>query len=255
MIYALFGEHEFKEHVGYVLNERGHICDEENPEFVFSIGGDGTILKAIKKYIKDVEGIKFVGINLGRLGFYTSYEKKEFEEALEQIENNKYQLAHYNLLEYLLKSHNLYKSGFGLNEITIINPIHTQIIDVYINDKHFETFRGTGFLAATPTGSTAYNKSLGGSVIDPNICALQLTEIASINNRVYKTLGSPLVLSQETIVKLKSNFANAYVTVDGMYEHFTNLDEIIIRLSSRKANFVIKEETDFWDCVKKSFLE
>ncbi|HEY8444979.1 MAG TPA: NAD(+) kinase, partial [Bacilli bacterium] len=166
-----------------------------------------------------------------------------------------YQLAHYNLLEYLLKSHNLYKSGFGLNEITIINPIHTQIIDVFINDKHFETFRGTGFLAATPTGSTAYNKSLGGSVIDPNICALQLTEIASINNRVYKTLGSPLVLSQEAIVKLKSNFTNAYVTVDGMYEHFTNLDEIIIRLSSRKANFVIKEETDFWDRVKKSFLE
>lgn len=255
MIYAVYGEHEFKEVVAKKLAAKGHLRNDENPEFVFSIGGDGTILRAIKKYIKLVEKIKFVGINLGRLGFYTSYEEKEFDHALSTIESNQYEVASYNLLEYLLKSKNSCKSGFGLNEIAIIDPIHTQIIDVFINNKHFETFRGTGFLASTPTGSTAYNKSLGGSVIDPNICALQLTEIASINNRVYKTLGSPLVLSKDTIIKLKSDYKNAYVTVDGMYVHFQNLEEIIVRLSSRTAQFIIKHDSDFWDRVKKSFLE
>ena len=254
MIYGLFGEHEFTKEVNEILEKRGHIRDDENPEFVFSIGGDGTILKAIKKYQKQVENIKFIGINLGKLGFYTSFEKKELEDAITLVESGQYELAKYNLLEYLLKSKNLYKSGFGLNEIAIINPVHTQIIDVYINDKHFETFRGTGFLASTPTGSTAYNKSLGGSVIDPNICALQLTEIASINNRVYKTLGSPLVLSQKTLIKLKSDFRNTYITVDGMYEHFNNIDEIIIRLSTRTDQFIVNHETDFWDRVKRSFL-
>lgn len=255
MIYTIYGEHQCKEDLNDKLIERGHVCNDENPQYVFSIGGDGTILSAIEKYMKIIDNIFFVGINLGRLGFYTDFEKKEIDDAISLIENNEYKIAEYNLLEYLLRSKEIYKSGFGLNEITIINPVHTQIIDVLIEEKHFETFRGTGFLAATPTGSTAYNKALGGSVIDPNICALQLTEIASINNRVYKTLGSSLVLAQDTIVKLKSDFTKTYIAIDGMLDDFPNVDEIIVRLSTRKAKFVIKEKTDFWDRVKKSFLE
>ena len=108
-----------------------------------------------------------------------------------------------------------------MNEVAITNPIHTQIIDIYINDKLFETFRGTGFLISPPTGSTAYNKSVGGSVIDPNIRAIQLTEIAPINNRVYKVLQSPLILSDYAKLKMsvkESDFN--YIAVDGKYLEF-----------------------------------
>jgi len=255
MIYAIYGEHQCKEELNNKLLERGHVRDDDNPQYVFSIGGDGTILRAIQKYMKNIENVYFVGVNLGRLGFYTDFEQKEIDSAITLIEKSEYKVAEYNLIEYLLRSKDIYKSGFGLNEITIINPVHTQIIEVLIDDKHFETFRGTGFLLATPTGSTAYNKALGGSVIDPNICALQLTEIASINNRVYKTLGSSLVLAQDTIVKLKSDFTQTYIAIDGMLDDFPNVDEVIVRLSTRKARFIIKEKIDFWDRVKKSFLE
>lgn len=58
--------------------------------------------------------------------------------------------------------------------------------DVCLNDVLFESFRGDGLSVSTPTGSTAYNKSLGGAVLHPTIEALQLTEIASLNNRVYR---------------------------------------------------------------------
>jgi NAD+ kinase len=255
MRYTIFGQNSYRDELSLKLDSAGHTLDDENPDFIFSIGGDGTVLRAIHKYIKIIETVKFIGINLGRLGFYTDFEEKEIDLILSLIDSNQYQTANYNLLEYLLKNDGMCKAGFGLNEISIINPIHTQIIDVFIDDKHFETFRGTGFIASTPTGSTAYNKSLGGSVIDPKIKALQLTEVASINNRVYKTLSSPLVLSNETLIRLQSDFQNASITIDGIFEDFKDINEILVRLSTRMVSFVIKHETDFWDRVKKSFLE
>lgn len=67
--------------------------------------------------------------------------------------------------------------------------------DVFIKDELFERFRGDGLSISTPTGSTAYNKSIGGAVLHPSINAFQLTEIASLNNRVFRTLGSPIVIA------------------------------------------------------------
>lgn len=255
MRFTIYGEHAYKLTLADKLLKRGFVRDDENPQYCFSIGGDGTILRAIHKYIKLIETMEFIGINFGRLGFYTDFDDSEMDEVIEMIESKKYDVARCYMIEYLLRSNAIYKSGFGLNELAIINPIHTQIIDVYLNEKHFETFRGTGFIASTPTGSTAYNKSLGGSVIDPNIQAMQLTEVASINNRVYKTISSPLVLSNHTMVKLKSDFKGASITVDGLHEEFKDVEEIVIRLSEKNVRFIVKKETDFWDRVKKSFLE
>lgn len=68
------------------------------------------------------------------------------------------------------------------------------MIQIDINDVTFEMFRGDGLCISTPSGSTAYNKSLGGAMVHPSIEALQIAEIASINNRVFRTMGSPLLL-------------------------------------------------------------
>lgn len=255
MRYSILGDPIHHHLVHNTLQQKGHIYDESNPEFVFSIGGDGTILRTVRQYIEKTENIIFVGINLGRLGFYTDFDESEIDRAIEIIETKKYELASFHLLEYQLKNDKECMCGYALNEVAIINPIHTQIIDVYINNKHFETFRGTGFIVSTPSGSTAYSKSLGGSVIDPHIEALQLTEVASINNRVYKTLSSPIVVSSQTTITLKSDFANGYATVDGVYDPFNAFNEIIIKLSPKTARFVLNQQSDFWDRVKKSFLE
>lgn len=254
MKYGIVGSVKEKSNLETMLNFRGHIRDDYNPQFVFSIGGDGTILRTIHKYIKIIDKIYIIGINFGKLGFYTDFDEGDLEKVVAMIESKNFHCNEYHLLEYLLKSKIGYKKGYGLNEVAIINPIHTQIIDVYIDDLHFETFRGTGLIISTPTGSTAYNKSLGGSVIDPNIKAMQLTEIAPINNRVYKALSSPLVLSNDTIITLKSDFANASFTYDGIYDDYKDVEEAIIRLSDIKVKFITGEKTNFWDRVKRSFF-
>lgn len=255
MRYAISQSCYIKKHFENLLQEKGFIRDDDNPEIVFSIGGDGTILRTIHKYIKIIDQIYIVGINYGKLGFYTDFSDKDIPTLIDMLSENNFKCHEYHLLEYLLKSNNVFKKGYGLNEVAIINPIHTQIIDVYIDDLHFETFRGTGLIISTPTGSTAYNKSIGGSVIDPRIQAMQLTEIAPINNRVYKALQSPIVLSNQSIIKLKSDFANASFTFDGIYDDFKDVEEAIIRLSDIKVKFISGNKTNFWDRVKTSFLE
>ena len=85
----------------------------------------------------------------------------------------------------------------ALNEATIKRSDRTMVADLTINGVDFERFRGDGITVSTPTGSTAYNKSLGGAVLHPTIEALQIAEIASLNNRVYRTLGSSVIVPKK----------------------------------------------------------
>ena len=205
-----------------------------------------------KSWIK----VKLIGINTGRLGFFNDFNIEELEYIFEILKNGDYEVDRYQLLEYLLDNGEETLHGYAVNEIAVTNPIHTQIIDIFINDKLFETFRGTGFLISPPTGSTAYNKSLGGSVIDPNVKAIQLTEIAPINNRVYKVLSSPLVLSEKAKLRLNVKESDHnYIAVDGKYLEFKQLKNIYAKLSDKTVSFIMKKNTDFFDRVRRAFLE
>lgn len=91
-----------------------------------------------------------------------------------------------------------------LNEFSLRSSIiKTFVVDVHVDDLYFETFRGDGLVVSTPTGSTAYNKSLHGAVVDPLIPCFQVSELASLNNNTYRTLGSPFILNHERTLTLK----------------------------------------------------
>jgi NAD+ kinase len=248
MKYALFGKHE-----PLAINLQR---DDENPDVVFSFGGDGTMLSSIHRYIDQLETVKFIGVNTGRLGFFTDFDKDELPMICEMLKNNEFEINQFHILEYTLINEQTTFKGYAVNELAIINPVHTQNIDVYINDEQFETFRGTGLLVSPPTGSTAYNKSLGGSVIDPNIKAIQLTEIAPINNRVFKSLASPLVLSEQSKIELiMLPNQTPVVSADGFLLDFKDLHKVTMKLSSRTVSFIVKPNTDFFHRVKRSFIK
>ncbi len=88
------------------------------------------------------------------------------------------------------------------------------VVDVNLRGKHFERFRGDGLCVSTPSGSTAYNKALGGALIHPSLEAMQITEIASINNRVFRTVGSPLVLPRDHTLTSRVNHDTIIITID-----------------------------------------
>lgn len=237
------------------LRKRHVVIDNENPDIVVSVGGDGTLLGAFQHYVDQIEHIRFVGLHTGHLGFYTDWLTSGLDELIDSLAKDNGQKVTYPLLEMTV----VYDSGehykfLALNEVAIKQPIGTLVADIYLGDQLFERFRGDGIAVATPTGSTAYNKANGGAVLHPNIPAIQMSEIASINNRVFRTLGSPLVVpeGQEIIMKPKSD--HFLVMYDQSDIKVKNITELRFRVADKKVHFAAYRHVDFWQRVHRAFI-
>ena len=225
--------------------------DEKNPNYVITLGGDGTILRAFHKY---PDAIIFA-VHVGHLGFYTNYRIDEIDSVIDAINNHKYKVSALNLLNVSFKDKDEDKVVTALNEITITSVTKTLILDVFIDNNYLERFRGTGVCVCTPTGSTAYNKSLHGAVIDFNIDAIELTEIAGINSNSYRTLASPLVLSKERVIKLiniKNN--DAYLTVDNTSYKLASGELVEVKMSQKVLKMAFTNREGFIKRLNRTFL-
>jgi len=246
-----------------ILREAQIIVDEKNPEIVISIGGDGTLLAAFHKYEKQLAQVMFVGIHTGHLGFYTDWRDFELAEFIQALQDKKAktQSIDYPLLEVYLECGSAIKNEkkrfLALNESTIRRHSRTLVGDIYIGDEFFESFRGDGLSISTPTGSTAYNKSIGGAVIHPSINALQLTEIASLNNRIFRTLGSPMVIASHEWIKInltESDGDDYLLTVDQEMINSSDIKSLIFRIAPERVKFKSFCHLHFWERVRESFI-
>lgn len=247
---------ELKELATNYLQDFGLILDENEPDIVISIGGDGTLLHAFHNHINRLDRVAFVGIHTGHLGFYADWKPSELEKLVLCIAKNQYRVVEYPLLEVTVcNSQSEISTYLALNEATIKSPSVTLVMDVYLNDRHFERFRGDGLCISTPSGSTAYNKALGGAIIHPTLHAIQLTEMASINNRVFRTIGSPLVLPAHHTCKLKPVKHQMFtMTVDHLQLDHTELDHVVFKVAKEKVRFARFRPFPFWERVHDSFI-
>jgi NAD+ kinase len=229
--------------------------DENNPDVVLSVGGDGTLLSAFHKYEKQLDKVQFVGIHIGHLGFYTDWREFEMEELVRALKEKSTHSVSYPLLDVTVEHEKEEKHFLALNESTIRRESKTLVGDVYINDEFFESFRGDGLSVSTPTGSTAHNKSIGGAVIHPSINAIQLTEIASLNNRIFRTLGSPIVIGIHEWIRIQLSLCDDYmITVDREMVTYGNARAVNFKIAKERIHFVSYRHLHFWDRVKESFI-
>lgn len=241
--------------------ERGLIHDNQEPEIVVSIGGDGTMLQAFQQYKHRLDSLGFVGIHTGHLGFYADWKAEEIKELVEAMCEQHDEEAHPRRVEYpLIELTITYENGeeethIALNEFTIKSIDTTIVAQIDINDELFEMFRGDGICISTPSGSTAYNKSLGGAMIHPTIAAIQLAEIASINNRVFRTLGSPIVLPKHHHFDIYSRKKQRLLlTIDHVNRPIENLHAVRCRVADQNVSFVRYRPFPFWNRVREAFL-
>ncbi|MFR5747425.1 MAG: NAD kinase [Thomasclavelia spiroformis] len=207
--------------------------NQENPDLVISVGGDGTMLLSVHQYLN--QNVNFVGVHTGTLGFFTDFQKDEVMELVEAIKSECYHLMPRNLLEVKVKHGKKEDTYFALNEMRIDYGYTTQVIDVYINDELLEVFRGNGLCVSTPSGSTAYNKSIGGAVIYPGTPLMQLTEVAGIQHNAYRSLGSSLILDASNVVKLVGhNFEQVYLGIDHLSNRIEDVESIEIKIAKRQ---------------------
>lgn len=226
-----------------------YIIDEKSPEIVFCLGGDGTFLDAVSKF-----GIKplYIPINFGSLGFYCSWSECDLDSLLDDYKSRN--ILNAAMIEVELVYPNDTKKFSCLNETTIINNINTQILEIAINDEQLEHFRGTGVCISTPTGSTAYNKSLGGSIISNNKKLYQLTHIAPINNVIYRSVENSIVLDQSEILSFEGNFESTHVSIDRNTYPLKEVIEIKVKLSDKSIAILVQKDNNFYKRVKKAFI-
>ncbi|WP_232697722.1 NAD kinase [Brevibacillus daliensis] len=226
---------------------------DEKPDMVFSIGGDGTMLEAVHQY-----GFEpfYVGIHTGHLGFYADWHPDELDDLVEALVNNEPVLAEYPIVSCHIRT----KDGqsiekWTLNEVVIRNAtLSSLVVSVCINDAEFENFRGDGLIISSPSGSTAYNKAVDGALLHPSIEAIQVAEIASINNMSYRTINSALVLPKHHHVDLKISNPQIMLGLDREHAVWENVDSITCRVGANKIKFARYKKLTFWGRVRKAFI-
>ena len=231
--------------------------DEAEPDLVISVGGDGTLLEAFHRYCHRLNETAFIGVHTGHLGFYADWVPSEVEKLVIEIAKTPFQVIEYPLLEIIIrpKEYDQEHRYLALNESSVKTAEGSVVLDVEIKGEHFETFRGDGLCISTPSGSTAYNKALGGAIIHPSIEAIQITEMASINNRVFRTVGSPLILPKHHTAVLKpKNDRSFLITIDHLTMSFNKVHSIQCRVATERVRFARFRPFPFWKRVHDSFI-
>ena len=237
------------------LNAAGHIFDSKKPDLLIFVGGDGTFLRAIQAYLHLLDSIIFVGIHTGTLGFFCEFHDDQIDDLINSIPTIKNTSAAYALIELTLIGANKH-SFYAVNEVRVENPFHTFVTEVYIDNQTLQTFRGTGLIVASTLGSSAYNKSLGGALVDVTNPTLQLTEMATIQNNAYRSLGSSLVLDAKRTISFKGDFKKAIFGYDYLLANIDgNIHEVTVCLSDKTFKLYHQKQTPFFDTLKKTFVK
>ncbi|GGP14453.1 MULTISPECIES: NAD kinase [Oceanobacillus] len=240
------------------LESYGLEYDKEEPDLAISVGGDGTFLEAFHRYTHRLKETAFIGVHTGHLGFYTDWTQEEVEKLLVEIARTPFQTVEYPLMEVIIRDDLGKKEDrhLALNEAMIKTADGSSVVlDVELKGEHFETFRGDGICISTPSGSTAYNKALGGAIIHPSLEAIQITENASINNRVFRTIGSPLVLPKHHTCFLKPMVDNSFlIQIDHFTKNYHEVKSIQCRVAKDKIRFARFRQFPFWHRVRDSFV-
>ncbi len=213
-------------------------------DFLFSIGGDGTLLRSIT-YVKNTE-VPILGINAGKLGFLTGLQKESITEGLKYFFEKKYKLVKRSLLEVeLSQSHKSFdKFNYALNEVTINRKNSTSMlsIETKIDTKYLTTFWADGLIIATPTGSTGYSLSSGGPILSPETKNLILNPISPHNINIR-----PLILPENSNIKIKvtGKGKNHLLSLDSRIFSVPNQTEITLKKASFSIFTVELENDDF----------
>ncbi|KRM95018.1 NAD kinase [Loigolactobacillus rennini] len=240
------------------LKQNGFSVVEKNPDIVITVGGDGTLLSAFHHYADALDHIRFVGVHTGHLGFYTDWRDYELDELVDSLRHDNRTQVTYPLLDVSVQYVGAAQAThyLALNEATLKCISATLVADIYIHDELFESFRGDGLCISTPTGSTAYNKSIGGAVLHPSLEAIQLAEIASINNRVFRTLSAPIVISPNEWIDIypEAKAAEYLMTVDRAVPKRRPIKSIRYRIADQRIAFAGNRHMHFWNRVEDAFI-
>lgn len=226
---------------------------DEGFDLFFSIGGDGTTLRAVT-FVRDLN-IPIVAINTGRLGFMATLQKENIIDGLAQILEGNYVISKRSLLSAKTDSpaENIAAFNIALNEVTVNRKDTTSMIEIYteIDGYHITSYWADGLIVSTPTGSTGYSLSCGGPVINPATKSLVITPIAPHNLN-----ARPLVVPDSSTITLKvSTRSESFLTsLDSRIVALPNQTKIEIKKADFSISLVQLTKHSFFSTLRKKLL-
>jgi NAD+ kinase len=216
-------------------------------DFFITLGGDGTILSAVT-HIRN-SGVPIVGINLGRLGFLASIEKKRIREALQLLKRGIYRIDERSML-YLESNLPIFgEIRFALNDCTLLKRDTSSMITIhtFINGSYLNSYWADGIIIATPTGSTGYSLSCGGPIIFPNSGNFVITPVAPHNLNVR-----PIVISDNSVItfEIEGRAENFLCTLDSRFEAITSAHQLAVRKNDFSVRLVQLQDVGFMQTIR-----
>lgn len=208
-------------------------------DFVFVIGGDGTLLKTARFYAKEFTPV--FGINLGRLGFLSQTKESELEKSVEQILGGQYKIED----RLMLISND---SAMALNDFVIKGASTSRTSRFYlsINGKFVCDYLADGLIVSTPTGSTAYGLSAGGPVLSPHLEAIAIIPICP-----HTLTARPLVIpaDEKIVISTCDACTNFIVVADGQ-DAYSVSSKIEIERAKYNAKLALLNDNEFYSVLR-----
>jgi NAD+ kinase len=242
---VLKDEIEFSENIA-IFTEKDIL--KGKADFLFSFGGDGTLLDTIT--LVRESGIPVMGVNLGRMGFLSSISKNDILPAIDSIVQGNYTLDSRELLLLETRENLFGELNFALNELTINKKDSSSmiLIRVFVDDQFLHAYWADGLIVATPTGSTAYSLSCNGPIIAPNAENFVITPIATHNLTVR-----PVVIPDKSVIRIRveGREKEYLVSLDSRSEVINSETELVVRKANFRINLLQMKDQYFFRTIRE----
>lgn len=220
-------------------------------DFVISMGGDGTLLRAAGHV--GSKGTPILGVNMGRLGFLADVLPSEIEEAIASLYDGNYDIENHTVIQAEADGRPLQGPSYALNDIAVLKRDNASMITIHaeVDGEYLVTYQADGLIVSTPTGSTAYSLSNGGPIIVPYTGTLCLTPVAphSLNIR-------PIVIPDGTVINLtvESRSHNFLIAVDGQSEKCAEGTSLTIRKAPYTIRIVKRSGHRYFSTLREKMM-
>ena len=243
-----YGNEELLKDFYSYLKERNiqEVFGVEQADLIISLGGDGTMLISAKEAIRG--NIPVLAINMGSLGYLAEIKPQDAVKILQDYENGNYKLEERSFLEVRYEDNIFY----GLNELVITkggHEAHLIQVEVYSNDIFVNKYRADGIIVATPTGSTAYSLSAGGSIVHPGLNALTITPLAP-----QSLTARPIIVNGCEVLSFKATSRDdaVHLNIDGnQWFQIQKGDLVSARISDKKVKIIKPMNSDYYSILRQ----
>ncbi|MFI3201959.1 MAG: NAD(+)/NADH kinase [Eubacteriales bacterium] len=245
------------------LNLRGSECHyegemKESTDCIIVLGGDGTLLQAARANIE--KDIPLIGVNLGTLGYLAEVECRNLEDALDCLLTDHYEIEERMMIVgKVVNDGRVAQEMYALNDIVVARDGETQIIyfHIYVNGQLLNSYYADGVILSTPTGSTGYNMSAGGPIVEPKANLIVVTPICP--HTIY---SRSIILSPEDRIQIEIAHGKSHrkqyarVNFDGEYATLLRDGSLVeIMRSERKAKIIKIDQVSFLSTLQKKMSE